>query len=222
MVNFEVKSTFLFPLDQAIPRGFLLCELHHLRRSSLFSDHSFFHPLALFLNHSSKASAMELSECCALYFYFYFLLYFFLLIYFTLNVFFSLRCAHVQKLFFSYFLFTIFCGRTPEFFSPLFFFYFLQALHYFSLNIIYKFAFNTHTLLQLRCCGTRTHKIKSSFSPLHWGCQTQLKSCDLVTRFRPDLRCPSHTHTHTWLMSWSSPFCLGFTAIAPPSRPLFG
>lgn len=107
--------------------------------------------------------------------------------------------AYVQTLFFSSFLFTIFCGRTAEFFSPLFFFlFFLQALHYFSLNIIYKFAFNTHTLLQLRCCGTRTHKIKSSFSPLHWGCQTQLKSCDLVTRFRPDLRCPSHTHTHSW------------------------
>lgn len=149
MVNFEVKSTFLFPLDQAIPRGFLLCELHHLRRSSSFSDHSFFHPLALFLNHSSKASAMELSECCALYFYFYFLLYFFLLIYFTLNVFFSLRCAHVQKLFFFLFFFTIFCGHTPEFFSPLFFSFIFCKLCTIFRSTLFINLLSTH----IHCCN---------------------------------------------------------------------
>lgn len=67
--------------------------------------------------------------------------------------------------------------------------------------------------------GTRTHTKSKAHSPLHWGCQTQLKSCDLVTRFRPDLRCTTHTHGRR---SWSSPFCLGFTPIAPPSRPLLG
>lgn len=150
----------------------------------------------------------------------YFCYRYFLLIYFTTLLLF--RCVllfsllHMYKhCFFSSFLFTAFFGRTPEFFSPLFF---LQALHYFSLNIIYKFAFNTHTL-PLHWWHTYTHKIKSSFSPsLRLPNSTQkLRSCYAISaRFKVH-----YTHTHGRRRR-SSPFCLGFTPIAPPSRPLLG
>lgn len=175
MVNFEVKSTFLFPLDQAIPRGFLLYELHHLRRSSLFSDHSFFHPLALFLNHSSKASAMELSECCALYFYFYFLLYFFLLIYFTLNVFFSLRCAHVQKLFFFlFFIYYILRSHTRILLTTFFSLIFCKLCTIFHSTLFINLL-STH----IHCCNcavvAHVHK-KSKAHPLPFTEAAKLNS----------------------------------------------
>lgn len=129
--------------------------------------------------------------------------------------------ACVQTLFFFFFfIYCIFRSHTRILLTTIYFSFFLQALHYFSLNIIYKFAFNTHTLLQPTVAHVHTRPKSKAHSPLHWGCQTQLKSCDLVTRFRPDLRCTAHTHT--WSTSWSSPFCLGFTPIAPPSRPLLG
>lgn len=125
--------------------------------------------------------------------------------------------AYVQTLLFSSFLFTTFFGRTPEFFSPLFFFFCKLCTIFRSTLFINLLSTHIH------CCngsgGTRTHTKSKAHSPLHWGCQTQLKSCDLVTRFRPDLRCTTHTHGRR---SWSSPFCLGFTPIAPPSRPLLG
>lgn len=148
-----------------------------------------------------------------------------LLIYFTTLLLY--RCVllssllHVYKLYFFFFFYLLHFSVAHQNSSHHYLFsFFLQALHYFSLNIIYKFAFNTHTLLQPTVAHVHTHPKSKAHSPLHWGCQTQLKSYDLVTRFRPDLRCTAHTHT--WSTSWSSPFCLGFTPIAPPSRPLLG
>lgn len=99
MVIFEVKSTFLFPLDQAIPRGFLLLLLLLHLRSSLFSDHSFFFALPLWLSISQPfiKDQRNCSECCcALYFYIFVINIFFLftsLLYFSLDVFFSFRCC---------------------------------------------------------------------------------------------------------------------------------
>lgn len=126
--------------------------------------------------------------------------------------------AYVQTLFFFFFIYCIFRSHVRILLTTIFF---LQALHYFSLNIIYKFAFNTHTLLQPAVAHVHTYKIKSSFSPsLRLPNSTQkLRSCYAISaRFK--VHC---THTHTWsTSSWSSPFCLGFTPIAPPSRPLLG
>lgn len=219
MVIFEVKSTFLFPLDQAIPRGFLLCstfEVLCFPTTLIF----FFFALPLWLSISQPfiKDQRNCSECCcALYFYYFFCYKYFLFIYFTTLLLF--RCVllfslfHMYKHYFFLLFYLLHFSVARQNSSHHYFF--LQALHYFSLNIIYKFAFNTHTLpLQWH-----THKIKSSFSPsLRLPNSTQkLRSCYAISaRFKVH-----YTHTHTW-SSWSSPFCLGFTPIAAPSRPLLG
>lgn len=124
--------------------------------------------------------------------------------------------ACVQTLLFFFFIYCIFRSQTRILLTTIFFCKLCTIFR----STLFINLLSTH----IHCCnqsgGTRTHvQNQKLILPIHWGCQTQLKSCDLVMRFRPDLRC-----THTWLTSWSwsSPFCLGFTPIAPPSRPLLG
>lgn len=96
--------------------------------------------------------------------------------------------ACVQTLFFFFLIYCISRSHTRILLTT----FFLRALHYFSLNIIYKFAFNTHTLLQPERWHTYTRTKSKAHSPhsLRLPNSTQkLRSCYAISaRFK--------VHTH--------------------------
>lgn len=169
MVIFEVKSTFLFPLDQAIPRGFLLLLLLLLHlRSSLFSDHSFFAlPLWLSISQPFIKDQRNCSECCcALYFYIFVIDIFFLftsLLYFSLDVFFSFRCCICTNtaFFLLFYLLHFSVARQNSSHHN----FFCKLCTIFRSTLFINFL-STH--IHCHCTGgTRTHTKSKAHSPLH-------------------------------------------------------
>lgn len=125
--------------------------------------------------------------------------------------------AYVQTLlFFFFFIYCIFRSYARILLTTIFFCKLCTIFR----STLFINLLSTH--IHCHCSGPRTHtKIKSSFSPsLRLPNSTQkLRSCYAISaRFKVH-----YTHTHgRRRRSWSSPFCLGFTPIAPPSRPLLG